>query len=313
MRPVGGLALACVLALAASGCSSASSPAARPATTASKTATVSKAALAPTRPGAVTKVLVFVEENHSLSQMRSGMPYTYGLAQRFGYATHYTAIQHPSLPNYIAIAGGQTYGITDDRGPTNNPVGGRSVFGQAAASDKSAAVYAEAMPQPCATSDAGSSSGSGYAVRHNPWAYFYQEQALCQKYDVPIDQLGGAITNGTLPNVGMVVPDLCNDAHSCPLGTADSWFKGWMTQVLKGPDWQSGHLAVVLTADEDDSSQANTVLTVVVHPSQKAHVVTTALTHYSLTRLFEEVAGLPYLFGASSAPSMTTAFGLPLS
>jgi hypothetical protein len=36
--------------------------------------------------GAVTKLLVFVEENHSLRQMRSQMPYAFGLAQRFGYA-----------------------------------------------------------------------------------------------------------------------------------------------------------------------------------------------------------------------------------
>jgi acid phosphatase len=42
-------------------------------------------------------------------------------------------------------------------------------------------------------------------------------------------------------------------------------------------------------------------------------VVTTGLTHYSLTRLYEEVAGMPYLSGAASAPSMSTAFGLPLN
>jgi len=40
-------------------------------------------------------------------------------------------------------------------------------------------------------------------------------------------------------------------------------------------------------------------------------VVSTALTHYSLTRLFEEVAGTAYLSGAATAPSMSTAFGLP--
>ena len=266
------------------------------------------AALAPNHSGAVTKVLVFIEENRSLSQMKSGMPYTFGLAQRFGYATHYTAIQHPSLPNYIAIAGGRTYGITNDNQPAANPVHGTSVFGQAVAAGRAAVLYADGMPQNCATSN----GGNDYAVKHNPWAYFINERGTCQKYDVPVDRLAGAINNGTLPNVGMVIPNLCNDAHDCALGTADTWFKGWMTKVFEGPDWKSGHLAVVLTADEDDKSEGNTVLTVVIHPSQKAHVVTTALTHYSLTRLYEEVAGMPYLFGASSAASMTTAFGLPL-
>jgi hypothetical protein len=187
------------------------------------------------------------------------------------------------------------------------------VFGQAVAAGKTAALYADGMPGNCATSD----GGTDYAVKHNPWAYFVgrspvDERAACRRYDVPIGQLGGAIAGGALPNVGMVIPNLCHDAHDCSLGTADTWFKGWMTRVFQGPDWRSGHLAVVLTADEDDRSAGNTVLTVVIHPSQKSHVVTTALTHYSLTRLYQEAAGTPYLSGAASAPSMATAFGLPL-
>jgi acid phosphatase len=164
------------------------------------------------------------------------------------------------------------------------------------------------MPGNCATSN----GGSNYAVKHNPWAYYSTERAECLKYDVPATQLGAAITSGSLPNVGMVVPNLCNDAHNCSLGTADAWFRGWMTKIFAGPDWKSGHLAIVLTADEDDSSANNTVLTVVIHPSQQAHVVTSPLTHYSLTRLYEDVAGVPHLFNAASAPSMATAFGLPL-
>src|SRR3954469_22879393 len=53
----------------------------------------------------VTKVLAFVEENHSLAQMQAGMPYTFALAKQYGYASNYAAITHPSLPNYLAIAG----------------------------------------------------------------------------------------------------------------------------------------------------------------------------------------------------------------
>jgi acid phosphatase len=262
----------------------------------------------PVHPGAVTTLLVFIEENHSLNQMRSGMPYTFGLARRFGYATSYRAIRHPSLPNYIAIAGGQTYGITNDASPSFNAVRGRSVFGQAVASGKTAAAFVDGMPRDCATTN----GGSRYAVKHNPWAYFTNERDLCQRYDLPVDRLGAAIAAGSLPNVGMVVPNLCHDAHDCPLGTADSWFQGWMTKIFDGPDWKSGHLAVVLTADEDDGSGTNGVLTVVIHPSQKAHVVTSRLTHYSLTRLYSDVAGMPYLYEAVSAPSIATAFGLPL-
>jgi len=258
---------------------------------------------------AVTKVLVFVEENHSLAQMRSDMPYAAGLAQRFGYATDYTAIRHPSEPNYIAIAGGQTYGITNDDSPSDNPVSGTSVFGQALAAGKTAALYADGMPANCSVSD----GGDHYAVKHNPWAYFTAERAACQQFDVPTDHLEKAVTDGTLPNVGMVVPNLDHDAHDGSLAAADAWFKDWMTKIFDGPDWMSGHLAVVLTADEDNRYAGNKVLTVVIHPSQHGTVVSTPLTHYSLTRLYEDVAGVPPMFEAASAPSLLKAFGLPLT
>ena len=259
--------------------------------------------------GAVTKLLVFVEENHSLSQMQSGMPYTFGLAKQYGYATAYKAITHPSLPNYLAIAGGSTFGVTDDSGPSSHPINASSVFGQAIARGKTAKTYADGMTSNCMKSGTGK-----YAVKHNPWPYFTpsSETVPCASYDVPETQLAGDITNGTLPNVGMVVPDLCNDAHDCSLSVADSWFQARMAKIFAGPDWKSGHLAVVLTADEDDSSSGNTVLTVVIHPSQKGHVVATPLTHYSLTKLYEDVTGASYLNNAASAPSMSSAFGLPM-
>jgi acid phosphatase len=171
-------------------------------------------------------------------------------------------------------------------------------------------LYADAMPKPCDTSDAGR-----YAVKHNPWAYFPAERAGCRQYDVPVSDLDGAVSSGSLPNVGMVVPDLCNDAHDCSLGTADAWIAGEVATVMSGPDWASGHLAIVITADEDDDHLVpdtdNRVLTVVIHPSQDHHVVDTPLTHRSLYGLYEDVIGVPHTEPESTG-SMAEAFGLPL-
>src|SRR5206468_944149 len=89
----------------------------------------------------VTKALVFMVENHSLAQMRAGMPRTYGFARRHGYATAYTAIRHPSLPNYIAIAAGSTLGVADDDDPSAHPLTGTNIFRQALQSGRTAAVY----------------------------------------------------------------------------------------------------------------------------------------------------------------------------
>lgn len=296
------IAAAVLTVLLASGCGSQpSGPDAK------GTSSPEKASLAAASPAKVTKLLVFVEENHSLAQMKSGMPYTFGLAKKYGYATRYRAITHPSLPNYIAIASGKTYGIGDDADPSAHQLKGHSVFGQALRAGKTAGLYAQSMPSRCATTPA-----DPYAVKHNPWAYFVDERRGCRAHDVPMTRFGTAVTDGTLPRVGMVIPDLDHDAHDGTLKTADSWFKAQMTKVFAGPDWKSGHLAVVLTADEDDTAHGNRVLTVVIHPSQHGNVVTTRLNHYSLTRLYEDVAGLPYLNGAKTARSMTKAFGLPV-
>ena len=275
---------------------------------ATKTQTASLASAPAARAATkVTKLLVFVEENHSLAQMKSGMPYTFGLAKKYGYATRYRAITHPSLPNYIAIAGGKTYGIADDADPAAHRLKGHSVFGQALAKGKSAALYAQGMPGRCATSPSGA-----YAVKHNPWAYFVRERKGCRAHDLPMTRFGTAVSAGHLPRVGMVIPDLDHDAHDGSLKKADRWFKSVMAKVFAGPDWQSGRLAVVLTADEDDRAHGNRVLTVVIHRSQKNHVVAKRLNHYSLTRLYDDVAGLPYLHRAKGATSMAKAFGLPV-
>ena len=258
----------------------------------------------------VRKVLVVVEENHSLDQMSAGMPYTFGLAKRFGYATHYTAIRHPSLPNYIAIAGGGTFGIADDGPPGDHPIHAPSVFGRAIASGHTAALYADGMPRRCDVDN----GGARYAVKHNPWAYFVDERAACRRNDLPAARLAAAIRSGHLPDVGMVIPNLCNDAHDCDLSDADAWFRDVMQRVFAGPDRRSGRLAGVLTADEDEhDNQGNTVLTAVLHRSQQAHVVDTPLTHYSLSGLLSAVTGTEPLGEARTAPSMAEAFGLPLA
>ena len=279
--------------------SASTSPTSRPSPSARATASLGAA------PDTVSKVLVVVVENHSLDQMRSGMPWTYGLAQTYGYADHYDAITHPSLPNYLAMTGGSTYGVTNDEGPGTNGTTAPSVFGDALAHGRTATTYAEAMPEPCATANSGR-----YAVRHNPWAYHLSERTLCNRHDTGLAALSGDVAAGTLPDVGFVVPDVCNDAHDCSLTTADAWMRRVVGDVLRGPDFVSGRLAVVITADEDDRSSGNRVLTVVAQRSLHGLVVSTPLTHYSLARSLFEVAGAAPRLQAQGATDLLATFGL---
>lgn len=273
--------------------------------TATGTGTTSGARSAAPTNVTITKIVTFMVENHSLDQMRTSMPYVHQLATTYAYATNYTAIRHPSLPNYIAIASGSTKGITDDSDPSAHRLRGKTVFDQAIALGKTAKIYADAM-----TSNCQRTSSYPYAVKHNPWPYFVDGRANCRRNDVALSRLESDVDAGTLPNAGMVIPDLIHDAHDSSLETSDAWIKTQIEQIQAGPDWQSGHLAIVITADEDDGTSGNKVLTVVASRYQDRRVVTTPLTHYSLTRLYESVLGARYLGGAANAASMRDAFGI---
>src|SRR4051812_44064472 len=76
-----------------------------PTTPASSTAT--------TPPPPAHKVMVIIEENHSQTEAITLMPHLASWANTYGKATAYTAATHPSLPNYLAIAGGSTFGVAD--------------------------------------------------------------------------------------------------------------------------------------------------------------------------------------------------------
>lgn len=253
----------------------------------------------------ITKILVFVVENHSMRQMRTSMPRVFRFAKNNAYATRYFAVRHPSLPNYIAMVAGSTLGVDDNRPPADHRLSGRTVFGQALAHGKTAGIYADSMTRSCQLVNDGR-----YAVRHNPWTYFVDERAACRKYDVPVSALASDVDAGTLPNVGFVIPDLRHDAHDASLGVADRWIGRKIERIRSGPDWQSGHLAIVVTADEDDRASGNRVLTVVGSRYQPQRVVTRRLTHYSLTRAIEDVLGVRHLRKAKSARSLTRAFGM---
>src|SRR3981189_2781500 len=66
-----------------------------------------------TPPSQPRHVFVIVMENPSADQALSGT-YTASLAAKYGVANNYHAITHPSVPNYLALTSGSTWGVRDD-------------------------------------------------------------------------------------------------------------------------------------------------------------------------------------------------------
>jgi acid phosphatase len=256
--------------------------------------------------------MVIIEENHSQTEAITLMPHLAAWADAYGKATAFTAVTHPSLPNYLAIAGGNTFGVTDDNAPSAHPISGDSVFDQTVSLGLRAKTYAEGMTSNCMLSNTGR-----YAVKHNPWAYFNgaTQRANCNTDDVPLGTTSSGtllndVNSGTLPNTGMMIPDLCNDAHDCSLTTADDWLNAWVPKLMAGPDYTSGNLTIIVTFDEDDSTAGNNVAFVVIDPRLHQKVVASAANHYSLTRWLDANVGAAPLRNAATAPDLKAAFGI---
>jgi phosphatidylinositol-3-phosphatase len=286
----------------------AGAPAAASAPRPAAAAPTRRAAAAPTR--RASKLLVVVLENRDASRVAREMPYLSAQARRFGQATRYYGVTHPSLPNYLTMAGGSTFRVRDDRRPAAHHLLGASVFGQALTHHRTARTYAEGMTASCQRHDSGR-----YAVRHNPWTYFPAERAACRRHDVPAGTpargaLQRDVVAGHLPTFGLLVPDVCNDAHDCSLATSDRWLRSWLRAVQAGPDWRSGRLAVLVTFDEDDHSAGNHVAAVLMHPSLHGVRVRRRLDHHDLSAAVSRLVGAEPLRGAAHRTGILAAFRL---
>ena len=236
-----------------------------------------------------THVFVIVLENRSYSQAID-TPYLADLASRYGLAINYHGISHPSLPNYLAMTSGSTWGIADD-GWHPLPAGGLGA--QLDAAGITWRAYMEGMTRGCYT------NVNGYALKHNPFAYYGAE---CPPQVVPFSQFASDMA-GAVPQFVWITPDLCNDGHDCSNTVVSDWLSQTVPTILNSDAWQKNGV-LFITYDEGEDS-ANSVLTLVVRKNQVNQRSSAAYDHYSLLASIEDLLGLPRLGEAANASPMT--------
>ncbi len=285
-------------------------PSPSPTPTVSSTPPVSSS---PPPPPVGHKVLVIPEENKPYTVL-SSMPHLNSYATTYGQATNYFAIRHPSLPNYLAIWGGDTFGTTSDCGvgSTGCIPTPPSIWGQTLAANKTAKAYSESMNTNCQAA-----SSTNYVARHSPWPYWTDatERAACNANNVPSGSTTSGnflndVNTGNLPVTGELTPNLCNDAHDCTPTVADNWLNSWLPIIMAGPDYGSGNLTIIVVFDEDDNSASNHVAFVAIDPRLHSVQVTGTFNHYALARWMEDNAGVSRLRNAATAGDLRGAFGL---
>jgi phospholipase C len=223
-------------------------------------------------------------------------PYINHLANTAALATAYYAVAHPSLPNYLALTGGSTFGIESDC--TTCHVKGRNLVDELDAAHISWKAYMEGMPRPCFTDE---SSGL-YAKKHDPFIYYEDIRLNPQRcsHVVPVTQLNGDLATGALPRFAWVTPNLCNDMHDCDVHTGDRYLAGLIPRLIAAV----GHNgAVFVTWDEGSSNSGccekaagGHVTTIVAGGAALSHArPTVPYDHYSILRTIDDSWGLPEL------------------
>lgn len=236
-------------------------------------------------------------ENKSYDQVigSASAPYLNQLAA--GGATlgqSYGAI-HPSDPNYIAVAGGSTFGHVDN--PVPGAIGtlnASNLPDLAESAGKTWGGYIEDMNSPC------NLQHNGYFDPDNlPFLYFKDianNPSRCLSHIKPITSLWSDLgSTSTTPNLVWFEPNTCNTMHSCSVATGDTWMSANLPRLFASPAWTSQRSLLVITFDEDDTAHGQHIPSIVVgsQGTVKSGFVSPAhYTHYSMTRTIEAGLGL---------------------
>jgi phosphatidylinositol-3-phosphatase len=237
-----------------------------------------------------THVFVIVMENKSPAEALTGV-FTASLAARYGLAENYRAITHPSVPNYLALTSGSTWGVTDD---SYHSLPKQDIGTQLTKAGVTWRAYMQGFqPGGCLTSPL------PYDPGHNPFAFY---GGGCPTNVVPMTLLNADLGRN-MPTFAWLGPDMCNDEHSCPVSTGDAWLQQAVGDVMTSPVWTS-HAVLFVTWDEDDGSTDNHVLTLVITAGAGHRVSHVAYDHYSLLATVEHLLGVGRLGRAATATPM---------
>ena len=251
-------------------------------------------------------------------------PFIRTLASACGLASNYHNITHPSLPNYLAATSGSTHGAASDCRPIHCLAPGPSIFSQLDAAHESWRSYVENMPVPCDPKDHGV-----YAAKHNTAAYYAALGGACETNDLPLEgSLAHDLATGRLPAFSMIVPNTCDDMHSCPISQADAWLHTWVGRIAATPAYQAGDVVVFITWDEGrvrndifgencaqhlSDQSCHVAMLVLSEHTRPGTVDSTLYTHYSLLLTTEQLLHLHGRLGAAANPrthSLRDPFGL---
>ena len=259
-------------------------------------------------------VFIIMMENKDFGNVlnSNAMPYLKQLAQQYGVATNYYGTRHPSLPNYISLTGGDTFGIA--KNCIDCTLDQANIADQVEASGRTWKAYIENLPHACFIGD----DEPLYRQKHNPFIYYTSirnNPARCSNI-VPFTQFETDLSAKALPNYTWITPNMCNSTHDCAMAEGDKWLQTWVSKIIASPAWRDNGV-LFITYDEgdvDDKSgccqhaEGGHIATLVISPLVKpGYRSPYSYSHYSMLRTIETSWGMPLLGNANCDCSPTMA------
>jgi len=249
-------------------------------------------------------VYLIVLENREYGSIvgNANAPYINALIHRYGLATNYRAVSHPSEPNYIALFSGSTQGVTDD-GVHN--LAGRNLADQLGPHGVSWHVFAENVPLGCYTgaTASGGPDGSGtYARKHEPAISFTSisgKPTRCARIS------DFSHFSPSTARFELIVPNMCHSMHDCSTATGDAWLKSFVPKITKSAAMKGSVLFITWDEGTTGLGGGGHVATLVIGPTVKrGYRSRIRHTHYSLLRTIESAFGVGCLNRTCSANTL---------
>ena len=204
-------------------------------------------------------IVIVVEENHGYSQIigNSNAPFINSLIPLGALLTHDHAITHPSLPNYLALYAGSTFGVTSD---TPQPESDPTLY----------TVLHHAGLTFIGWVDGGSDPD------HVPWQNFPEGTSVQRNFT--------SFPQGNfpaLPKISFVIPSDTHNMHSASIAQGDLWLQQHLGAYIA---WAPLHNSLfVLTWDENNGTAGNRIATILVGTHIALHTLDgSSYNHYNL-------------------------------
>ncbi len=250
--------------------------------------------------GQIRHVIVIVMENEGYGSVMGNpsAPYQNQLASRYALAGNYFAVSHPSLPNYLALVAGGTFGVTSDCLPSQCSLQGTTIASLLDSKGLSWKEYAESMTGNCSQTD---SQDGLYVAKHDPFVYFDgisgnsgsgPVSGYCNSHVVPFAQFSSDLASSNLPSYSFITPNICDDAHSCAISAGDQWLSAVVPGIIGSSSFSSTALFIVYDEGSNNAgfgpNSGGQVVCILVSPFAKPGYLSQAqYSHYSLLATVE--------------------------